>query len=123
MSVAPAVLQPTLGARLAGRSAVVGAVDVDTAGKTDLPIDDDDLAVVAVLQLPDLRRFDRTQRPKLADFDVLLPQLVEELAGCLAAAEAVVQQTHLEAFLALLREQIGEPLADVARSVDEGLDM
>src|SRR6185503_16054672 len=71
----------------------------------------------------DLRRCARSQRPTLADSAVPLPPLAEERAGSHASAERVVRQADLEAFLALLREQIGEPLADVARSVDEGLDM
>ena len=53
----------------------------------------------------------------------MLAQLVEELAGRLATTEAVVQHAHLEAFLALLREQVRKSLPDVASSEDERLDV
>ena len=86
-------------------------------------VDDDDLAMVAVVEVPDFRRLDRIHRPELADLDVLPAQLVEELARRLAAAEAVVQHSHFDAFLALLRQQIGESLPDVAGAEDEGLDV
>ena len=41
----------------------------------------------------------------------------------LPAAEAVVQHAHFDAFFALLRQQIGESLPDVAGAEDEGLDV
>src|SRR4051795_11333936 len=102
MSVAPAVLEPALRARSAGGGAFIRAVDVDAASEANLPVDDDDLAMIAVLHLPDFRRLHQIQRPELADFDVLRAQAVEELGRCVAAAEAVVKHTHFDALLALL---------------------
>src|SRR5262249_44091576 len=123
VSVAPAIFEAALRSRLRARGARVSAVDIDPAGESDLAVDDDDLARIAVLKIPGLGRLERIQRAEFADFDAMGTHAVEKLPWRIAAADGVVEHPHLDAFAALLREQIGEAVSDLTGAEDERFDM
>src|SRR5262245_22108130 len=121
VSVAPAILESALRSRPGARGTRVGAVDIDPASESDLAVDDDDLAMIAVVKIPDLWRLERIQRPELADFDALRTHDVEEVPWGIAAADGVVEHPHLDTLAALLREQVGEAVSDLDGAEDARL--
>src|SRR6185503_8623615 len=129
--VAPAAgaLLPGLylrGAAVGARAGRVGAADVDPAGKRDAAVDHQDLAVVAVVELPaagSLGRLGRVDRVELAHRRTGLAQPLEVLLRRADRAGAVVEHVHLHALRRLLLRELEQALADLAAFQDVGLEV
>jgi hypothetical protein len=101
----------------------VDAADVDPPGERDASVDDENLAVVAVVDLPALRRrLQRIHRVELADRDSPGAQAFEEFFRRLHRADAVVQDVHRHALLAFA-ERSSASRSPGPRPEDVGLEV
>src|SRR5262249_32744763 len=115
-------LHLTRAPRLA-RAGGVRVADVDTASKANPAVDHQDLAVVAVVDVPvagSLRRIDRIE---LAQVRAAVAQLVEILPRRADRADAVVEDIDLYALRDLLADDLRQLLANLAALEDVGLEI
>src|SRR5437867_5532791 len=101
----------------------VGAADVDAARERDLAVDNQDLAVVAIVELPAPGGLRRVDRVEFADRNAGPPQGVEVLARRLDRADAVVEHVDLHTLRDLACQERREPLSDLAALQDVGLQV
>jgi len=106
-----------------GRAAGVHAADVDAAEESRPAVHDEELAVVALVDVPPGLGGRRVDRVELQRADAVVAQPLEVLGGCAKRAHAVVDQVHLHALLLLLDQGIHEALADLVILEDVGLQV
>jgi hypothetical protein len=110
------------GARaLAERAGRVDAADVDAAEERGAPVDDQQLAVIALVQLPAFARQQRIDGVELEHVDAAVGQALEKLGRCAERADAVADQVDLHALLLLGDQRLCKPLADLIVFEDVGL--
>ncbi len=125
MGIAPAALgflgAGTPGRTSAGtpaRAARVVLVDVEPAGERSLAVDDQDLAMVAVVHLQRVSAGQRIRRTERDHLDTGFAHSVEETLRRLPAADAVVKQPDCDALLCLVHQQFRECSADIVVADD-----
>jgi hypothetical protein len=91
--------------------------DADPAGERDDLVADEDLAVRAVLPVPDARR---PQRPEPRHVDAGLGHAVDPRPIDASGAQGIEQHPDPNAGPCALRERLSEDAPDVAVPVDEG---
>ena len=91
--------------------------DADAADETDDVVDDEDLAVGAMVGLAQLLAFDG---PKPLHPRTSVLHRLHEFVADAAGAQAVEQDANGDPAFGGLAERLGESSADVARPVDEG---
>ena len=79
--------------------------------------------MIAVLDLPDERRFRRVHRAKLANLDVAAAHILEKSGVRLHTADAVVQYFDFHAFATLRRQELGKLAPELIVIVDECFDV
>ncbi|MDT4834485.1 hypothetical protein FQZ97_681230 [compost metagenome] len=113
MGVAPGQHRAGAFARLlAVGAAGIDAADVDAAEEGDAPIDDQQLAVVALVHRPAGLGGQRVDRVELQHLDTDRAEAGEELARGAEGADAVADQVDLYTGQLLGDQRIGEALAD-----------
>ena len=101
------------------RVAVPLVADADPAGEADLAVDDQQLAVRAVVHA---REVVPVQRVEPVHLDARRGHLVQHLLVHLLAAHPVDEQVHAHAGPCAFAQRLGEALPDAARPVDVGLE-
>ena len=121
VGVAPSRAGVTLAARTTlERTARVHTADVDAAQERDAPVDDQQLAVVALIQLPILACHRRVDRIELEHADTAVLQLLKELRRRVDGPHAVVDEIDLDPLPLLLHQSPREALAHLVVLQDVG---
>ena len=107
----------------AAGSSGVHAAEVDPADEGGTAVDDQQLAVVAVVDQPSSLRRQRIDRVELEDLHAACPQAIEEGLWRTDGADAVVDQVDLHALRALLQQELGKLPADFVVLDDVALEV
>ena len=107
--------------RACAAAARVDAADVHAAEHRAPAVDDEELAVVALVDVPAGLGLERIDRVELEHVDAGVGQPLEERFRRGERADAVVDQVHLDALCLLGDELVGEALAGLVGLEDVGL--
>ena len=89
----------------------------DTSGEGNLVIDDQDLAMGAMVCLPE---FPAGDRPKALDGDPGTCHLIDEVGLHRRAAKSVENHTHANSSTRPFREEVGQLFGDLTGPIDKG---
>src|SRR5262249_22255881 len=111
--VAPRGLVLPAPRRRGDRAARVHAADVDAPRERDLPIDDRELAVVALVEAPSSLGREWGHRIELEHAHARLAQAIEEFPRRPERAHGIVDQADGDSLRALADQEVGEAAADL----------
>src|SRR3569833_139260 len=106
---------------LAERTAGIDAADVDAPQKRDLAVDHEQLAVIALIDVPTLLEIERNHRVEFEQIDAAVAVPLEKFARRAEGADAVVDEIDLFALRLLLDQGIGDTPAHLVGVEDIGL--
>src|SRR3569833_3161361 len=106
---------------LAERTAGIDAADVDAPQKRDLAVDHEQLAVIALIDVPTLLELERIHRVVFEQIDAAVAEPLDKFARRAEGADAVVDEIDLYALRLLLDQGIGETPAHLQPAADDGL--
>src|SRR5690606_9931824 len=86
------------------RSVDITVTDVDPARKSDFPVDDDDLSVIAIVQ--SVGEQENAHSVERIDFDAGVFQFPHELPSETSAAECVVDKPHFHSLSGFFNEDV-----------------
>ena len=124
MGVAPGYrVLPRRASECGTGSGRIDTADVDAADKGDTPVHHQQLAVVAVIDLPGCQRGERVDRTELQQLHTAHPQALEKSAWCPDCAHAVVDHRNLYPLCLLLQQRVGKLPPDGVVFDDVGLQV